>query len=64
MTVNTADAQTLKNALRSDVKTWHNITCSTMDEVVNYINLEPAQGPGEAVFSFRPDGLIELLYYL
>jgi hypothetical protein len=64
MTVTTADAKTLKSALRSDVKTWHALSFSTMDEVVNFINLEPAQGPGEVEFSFSPDGQIWLMYYL
>ncbi|WP_432196844.1 hypothetical protein [Streptomyces sp. bgisy027] len=64
MTVTTADAKALKNALRSDVKTWHALSFSTMDEVVNFVNLEPAQGAGEVEFSFGPDGQIWLMYFL
>ena len=64
MTVTTSDAQTLKNALKSNVKTWHSLSFSTMDEVANFINLEPAQQAGEVAFSFSPEGRIELLYFL
>ncbi|MEU1320701.1 MULTISPECIES: hypothetical protein [Streptomyces] len=64
MTVTTADAKTFKNALRSDVKTWHALSFSTMDEAVNFVNFEPAQGAGEVEFSFGPDGQIWLMYFL
>ncbi|WP_329219433.1 hypothetical protein OG352_23100 [Streptomyces sp. NBC_01485] len=64
MTVTTSDAQTLKNALRSGVKTWHTLSFSTMDEAVNFINLDPPQQAGEVCFSFSPNGRIELMYFL
>ena len=64
MTVATSDAQMLKSAIRSDVKTWHALSFSTIDEAVNFVNLDPAQGSGEMSFSFSPDGRVELLYFL
>lgn len=64
MTVTISDAQTLKSALRSDVKTWHALSFSTMDEVVTFVNSEPPQGAGEVEFSFSPDGQIWVMYYL
>ena len=66
MTVTTAtsDAQRFKAAIKSNVKTWHSISCSTMQEAVDFVNYEPAQGAGEACFSFDPDGRIELMYFL
>ncbi|MDX3231468.1 hypothetical protein [Streptomyces sp. ME19-01-6] len=64
MTVTTADAQALKNAIRSDVKTWHALSFPTIDEAVNFINLQPPQGAGEAAFSYSPDGRVELMYFL
>jgi hypothetical protein len=64
MTVSTSDAQMLKNAIRSDVKTWHALTFSTIDEAASFVNLDPAQGAGEVSFSCSPDGRIELMYFL
>ncbi|WP_406860190.1 hypothetical protein ABZO31_07060 [Streptomyces sp. HUAS MG47] len=64
MTVTTSDAKVFKNAIKSKVKTWHSMPFTSMDEAVNFVNLEPAQQAGEVCFSHTPDGRIELMYFL
>ncbi|MGP3950290.1 hypothetical protein [Streptomyces sp. 7N604] len=64
MTISTADAPALKNALRSGVKTWHVLTFPNSDDAVQFVNVDPPQGAGEVCFSNRPDGQVDLMFFL
>ncbi|GAA0487463.1 hypothetical protein ACFQ2B_15140 [Streptomyces stramineus] len=67
MAISGADAQALKAAIsaaEADTKTWHALTFATLDDAVNFVNLEPAQVAGEFGFSNRPDGQVDAVYFL
>ncbi|MFI1166117.1 hypothetical protein ACH4UM_21480 [Streptomyces sp. NPDC020801] len=65
MTLTEADSQSLKAALAAvQAATWHVLTFATTQDAVNFVNLPPAQGAGQAVFSYRPDGRVDLMYFL
>jgi hypothetical protein len=64
MAITSADAQALKNALSAQDKTWHVFTFNTPQEAVDFVNLPPAQGAGEAVFDRAPDGTVDTYYFL
>jgi hypothetical protein len=44
--------------------TWHVINVADPAAAVNFVNLAPAQGAGEAAFSNRPDGTVDVYYFL
>lgn len=67
MTLTCPDAAALKTALAASAaedKTWHAFVSSSLVDAVNFVNLPPAQGAGEFVFSNRPDGAVDVAYYL
>jgi hypothetical protein len=44
--------------------TWHVINQPNPNAAVNFINQPPAQVAGEAAFSNRPDGTVDVYYFL
>ncbi|WP_035838675.1 hypothetical protein [Kitasatospora azatica] len=64
MSVSIIEAPSLKNAISAITRTWHVLTFATVADAVHFLNLPPAQGPGEAVFSYRADGEVDLMYFL
>ncbi|MEU1289330.1 hypothetical protein [Kitasatospora sp. NPDC005856] len=45
-------------------KTWHHVIKPDADAAATYLNADPAQGPGEATITTRPDGQIDILAFL
>ncbi|MFC9331787.1 hypothetical protein [Kitasatospora sp. NPDC057015] len=67
MTQLSATAAETKKALASQdaaTKTWRHVIQPDADAAANYLNLNPAQGPGEATVTTRPDGQLDLLVLL
>jgi hypothetical protein len=65
MTLTDTDSEALKSAIAAAAaQTWHVLTFATTQAAVNFVNLPPAQGAGQAVFSYRPDGQVDLMYFL
>ena len=44
--------------------TWHAASFATLDDAVYFVNLPPAQGAGEFVFSDNSYGGVDVAYYL
>jgi len=44
--------------------TWHTVIEPTPTDAVNFLNLPPAQGAGEAFASNRADGQVDVYYFL
>jgi hypothetical protein len=54
-----------KSKLRAATKKWlHFGPFATLDAVVQFVNLPPAQGAGEVVVVPRTDGKFDVLIYL
>ncbi|MFC5719654.1 hypothetical protein ACFP1Z_05605 [Streptomyces gamaensis] len=66
MSFSGTDAATFKGALAaaSQQPVWHSATFATLDDAVNFVNTPPAQGAGEVGFSDRPDGQVDLIFFL
>ncbi|MEU5367290.1 hypothetical protein ABZ354_28115 [Streptomyces sp. NPDC005925] len=65
MTLTEADSQSLKAALAAvQAATWHVLTFPTPLDAVNFVNRPPAQGAGQVAFSYRPDGQVDLMFFL
>lgn len=47
-----------KSAIRVQAKNWYHTIASSPEAAVEFVNLEPAQGAGEAQFSVRDDGQV------
>jgi hypothetical protein len=62
--ISDADAAALKTAIQAEVKTWHVLNFATPQAAVNFVNLAPAQGAGEAVFDRAPNGTVDTYYFL
>ncbi|HET9657045.1 MAG TPA: hypothetical protein VFP72_16960 [Kineosporiaceae bacterium] len=62
--ISESDAARLKGALAAEVKTWHYLTFPTPTAAANFVNLPPAQGAGEAIFTALPNGQIGTFYFL
>lgn len=45
-------------------KQWHTVIMPNAQAAVDFVNEDPAQGAGEAVFSDRSDGSVDVYYYL
>ncbi|MEV0165583.1 hypothetical protein B0I32_102141 [Nonomuraea fuscirosea] len=50
--------------LDESTKVWNTINVSNSDEAAGWVNLEPAQGAGEAAFSSRSDGSVDVYYFM
>ncbi|GAA1077990.1 hypothetical protein [Kitasatospora arboriphila] len=64
MTQLSATAAETKRAMASEAaatKTWRHVIQPDADAAANYLNLPPAQGPGEAIMATRTDGQVDLL---
>lgn len=61
--ISESDAAVLKNALSTEVKTWHSLTFGTPAQLVNFVNAAPAQGAGEIAVTFA-NGQFVLFYFL
>jgi hypothetical protein len=44
-------------------KVWHHVLVADAAVAVTYANTHPAQGAGEAVFSVRDDGQVDVFAY-
>ncbi len=64
MTISQNEASSHKNSLAAVTRTWHVLTFATAADAVYFVNLPPAQGAGEVSFSYRPDGRVDLMYFL
>ncbi|MEV0995497.1 hypothetical protein [Nonomuraea sp. NPDC050202] len=53
-----------EQGLDQTTKIWNVTNYPTRDEAAQFVNYEPAQGPGEAVFSNCADGTVDVYYYL
>ena len=53
-----------ERAARAAAKQWNYVVVVDGQAVANFLNLDPAQGAGEAIASDRPDGQIDVWYYL
>ena len=61
------DATLFKGAVAAAeprVKTWHTFEWTTAQDFVNFINLDPAQGAGEAFATDTDRGTIQGFYFL
>jgi hypothetical protein len=58
------DVATFKDAIQTEVKTWHFINRPTPQSAVTFVNLPPAQAAGEAVFDRAPNGTVDVYYFL
>ncbi|MGH8906671.1 MAG: hypothetical protein ACRD0K_09175 [Egibacteraceae bacterium] len=63
-------AAVLKQALRADAavaqtapKIWNYFNLPDPYSAADFANLDPAQGAGEAVFTNRPDGTVDVYLY-
>ena len=60
-------AARVKADLRADepdhVKIWHHARAFTVTMAADFANIAPAQGPGEAAFSVRDDGQVDVFLY-
>ncbi|MFJ6380795.1 hypothetical protein ACIQI7_12475 [Kitasatospora sp. NPDC092039] len=61
-----SDADHKKSLVReaAGTKTWHHVVRADADAAAAYLNTDPAQGPGEATITTRPDGQIDILAFL
>jgi hypothetical protein len=59
-------AAKVKADLKADehVKIWHHARAFTVTMAAEFANIAPAQGPGEASFSVRDDGQVDVFLYL
>jgi hypothetical protein len=71
MMISDQDAALLKDAIQRDRAArapagaiWHVINRPNPTAAVDFVNLAPAQGAGEAAFSNRPDGTVDVYYFL
>ncbi|MGR6922829.1 hypothetical protein ACU635_51980 [[Actinomadura] parvosata] len=53
-----------RQGLDENTMTWNVLNVSDRDEAVGFVNLDPAQGAGEAVFSNCPDGTVDVYFFL
>lgn len=54
----------MKARLGAQQKTWHSSVFANAAAFVSFINVNPAQGAGEAFCTDRSDGQIDGFYYL
>ncbi|MEV5895423.1 hypothetical protein [Nonomuraea fuscirosea] len=45
-------------------KIWHAVTVPNAAKAVEWVNRTPAQGAGEAAFSTRSDGSVDVYYFM
>ncbi|WP_371493796.1 hypothetical protein OG871_02005 [Kitasatospora sp. NBC_00374] len=67
MTQVSATAAETKKAMAREsaaTKTWRHVIQPDADAAANYLNITPAQGPGEATITTRPDGQIDVIFLL
>jgi hypothetical protein len=72
MMISDQEAALLKAAIQraaaapgvTPVKIWRVINRPDPAAAVAWVNLDPAQGAGEAAFSNRPDGTVDTYYFL
>ncbi|MEV0384958.1 hypothetical protein [Nonomuraea sp. NPDC050643] len=59
-------ASNAKRALGLDesTKIWHATVSPSPEGAAEFVNRPPAQGAGEAAFSNRSDGSVDVYYYL
>jgi hypothetical protein len=64
--VATIREQRLREGREALVKEWfyYNNFFENGDAVANYLNMRPAQGPGEAMTTVRDDGKVALFIYI
>ncbi|GGY09851.1 hypothetical protein [Streptomyces hiroshimensis] len=48
----------------AEVKTSHAGTFASLQDAVDFVTQPPAQGSGEAGFSYRADGQVDVVYFL
>jgi hypothetical protein len=63
------DSTVLKQALAGaaavpGAKTWHVVTQPNPQAATDFVNLDPAQGAGEVSITNRPDGTVDVYYFL
>ncbi|MFE5870094.1 hypothetical protein ACFQ6V_15805 [Streptomyces roseifaciens] len=46
-----------------EVKTSHAGTFASLQDAVDFVTLPPGEGSGEAGFSYRADGQVDVVYF-
>jgi hypothetical protein len=64
LTAEEADALKRESAEARAPKIWRVTVRPDPAAAVNYVNLAPPQGAGEAAFSNRSDGQVDVYFYL
>jgi len=61
----TEQAKEEKRRARADdePRKWRHIVRPDAQSAADFLNIQPAQGPGEGLFSVRPDGSVDVLWY-
>ena len=64
--VATIREQRLREGREELIKQWHHVVPAFQDgrAAASYLNLPPAQGPGEAMTTVHDDGRVEVFAYL
>jgi hypothetical protein len=62
------EALALKEEIRQNVNDppiprWHVVTRVSPSDARNFLNIPPAQGPGEATVTNRPDGKVDVYFW-
>ncbi|MGK5734143.1 hypothetical protein [Streptomyces sp. URMC 124] len=47
-----------------EVRTAHAGTFASLQDAVDFVTLPPGEGSGEAGFSYRADGQVDVVYFL
>lgn len=64
LTAEEADALKRESAEARAPKIWRATNYPNRQAAANFVNLNPPQGAGEASFSNRSDGTVDVYYYL
>ena len=59
----TSKEQAAKVKADEHVKIWHHARAFTVTMAAEFANIAPAQAPGEASFSVRDDGQVDVFLY-
>ncbi|SEG99233.1 hypothetical protein SAMN05444920_112306 [Nonomuraea solani] len=59
-----ANSTKRSQGLDQSIKVWNVDNFPNRDDAAAFVNVDPAQGAGEAAFSNCPDGSVDVYYYL